>query len=280
MDYVKPADVVRSMVESGIAKSQLPVKDLLIRGFLSGAILGFATNLAILALSQTGIGIVGAILFPVGFIMIVVLGLELVTGSFALLPLGYGEGRITMGAMLANLGWVFLGNLIGGLVYAALLFVVLTTAGHGADTTGLADRFVKIAVAKTLGYQKAGTAGLVTVFVKAMLCNWMVCMGVVMALTSTSTIGKIVGAWMPIMLFFALGFEHSVVNMFVIPMGMMLGAPVSVGQWWVWNEIPVTLGNLVGGLLFTGTALYVTYGRQTRVPVGEREPVVAAVHAA
>ena len=178
--------------------------------------------------------------------------------------------------MLASLGWVFLGNLIGGLVYAGLLFIVLTTAGHGADATGMADRFIKVAAAKTLGYEKAGTAGMITVFVKAMLCNWMVCLGVVMGLTSTSTIGKIVGAWMPIMLFFALGFEHSVVNMFVIPMGMMLGAPISIGQWWVWNEIPVTLGNLVGGLLFTGMALYVTYGRQRRATVSEREPVVAA----
>lgn len=279
-DYVKPADVVRAMVEVGVAKSQLSVRDLLIRGFLSGAILGFATNLALLALNQTGIGIVGAIIFPVGFIMIVLLGLELVTGSFALLPLGYSEGRFSMGTMLANLGWVFLGNLLGGVVYAALIYIVLTTAGHGADATGLADRFIKVATAKTVAYQKAGTAGMITVFVKAMLCNWMVCLGVVMGLTSTSTIGKIAGAWMPIMLFFALGFEHSVVNMFVIPMGMMLGAPVSIGQWWIWNEIPVTLGNLVGGLLFTGMALYVTYGGQTRAPASEREAVVAAPSAA
>jgi formate/nitrite transporter len=264
------------MVESGVAKSQLSVKDLLIRGFLSGAILGFATNLAVLALNQTGIGIVGAVIFPVGFIMIVLLGLELVTGNFGLLPLGYREGRITFGTMMANLAWVFVGNLLGGIVYAVLLYIVLTTAGHGADATGLADRFVKIAAAKTLAYQKAGTAGTMTVFVKAMLCNWMVCMGVVMGLTSTSTIGKIVGAWMPIMLFFALGFEHAVVNMFVIPLGMMLGAPVSIGQWWFWNEIPVTLGNLVGGLLFTGMALYATYGGQKHPAMSERETVVAA----
>jgi formate/nitrite transporter len=264
MDYVKPLDVVRSMVDTGVAKSQLSVKDLLIRGFLSGAILGFATQLAITALAQTGIGLVGALIFPVGFIMIVLLGLELVTGSFGLLPLGYSEGRISLGAMLANFGWVFLANLIGGLVYAVLAYAALTMAGHGVDATGVAERFVKIATAKTVAYQSAGTAGMITVFVKAMLCNWMVCLGVVMAMTSTSTIGKIVGAYMPIMLFFALGFEHSVVNMFVIPIGMMLGAHVSVAQWWFWNEIPVTLGNLVGGFLFTGMALYATYGRQNR----------------
>jgi formate/nitrite transporter FocA (FNT family) len=91
----------------------------------------------------------------------------------------------------------------------------------------------------------------------------MVCFGVVMAMASTSTIGRIAGAWMPILVFFAQGFEHSVVNMFIIPAGMMMGAKVSFADWWVWNQIPVTLGNLVGGALFTGGALFLTYGRGT-----------------
>ena len=107
---------------------------------------------------------------------------------------------------------------------------------------------------------------MLTVFVKAILCNWMVCLGVVMAMSSTSTIGRIAGAWMPILIFFAQGFEHSVVNMFIIPAGMMMGAKVSLADWWVWNQIPVTLGNLVGGLVFTGLGLYVTYGREPAQP--------------
>ena len=98
-------------------------------------------------------------------------------------------------------------------------------------------------------------------FVKAVLCNWMVCLGVAMGMASTPTIGRIAACWMPIMVFFAQGFEHSVVNMFVIPAGMMVGARVSLSDWWLWNQIPVTLGNLVGGFLFAGLALYATYGR-------------------
>ena len=94
---------------------------------------------------------------------------------------------------------------------------------------------------------------------KALLCHWMVCLGVVMALTSQSTVGKIVAMGLPILTFFAQGFEHSVVNMFMIPTGMLLGAKVSVADWWLWNQIPVTLGNLVGGFTFTGLALYMTY---------------------
>src|ERR1700687_3979202 len=100
---------------------------------------------------------------------------------------------------------------------------------------------------------------MVSVFVKGILCNWLVCLGVVMAMTSTSTVGKIVATWLPIFTFFALGFEHTVVNMFIIPTGMMLGAKVSVYQWWVWNQIPVPLGNFVGGFVFTGLALYSTF---------------------
>jgi formate/nitrite transporter FocA (FNT family) len=99
------------------------------------------------------------------------------------------------------------------------------------------------------------------VFFKAVLCNWMVTMGVVLAMTSTSTAGKILAMWLPIKTFFAQGFEHSVVNMFVIPAGMFLGADVSITQWWAWNQIPVTLGNIVGGGLLTGLALYFTYGK-------------------
>jgi formate transporter len=82
---------------------------------------------------------------------------------------------------------------------------------------------------------------------------------VVLAMTTSSTIGKIAAAWLPISVFFAQGFEHTVVNMFVIPTGMLMGAKVTVADWWLWNQIPVTLGNIVGGFVFTGLALYLTH---------------------
>jgi formate/nitrite transporter FocA (FNT family) len=94
-----------------------------------------------------------------------------------------------------------------------------------------------------------------------------------MAMCATSTIGKIVGAWMPVFIFFAQGFEHSVVNMFVIPTGMLLGAKVTFADWWLWNQIPVTIGNLVGGFVFTGFALYLTHRpRPPAVPASVRVP--------
>jgi formate/nitrite transporter len=264
MDYVKPADVATAMVEAGRRKLTLPPYDLLIRGMLAGAVLGVATSLAFTGAISTGQPLVGALIFPVGLIIIVLLGLELVTGSFALLPLPWLDRDASGMAVMTNWAWVFSANLIGSIVYGALLAIALTNMG-AVEPTGVAARIIAIAEAKTTGYAVFGIAGFVTAFVKGILCNWMVCLAVVLAMSTSSTIGKIATAWMPIFIFFAQGFEHAVVNMFIIPTGMMLGAKVTLGDWWLWNQIPVTLGNIIGGFVFTGLALYLTY-RPQRAP--------------
>jgi len=258
MDYVKPADVASAMVETGRRKLTLSPVDLVIRGALAGGILAAATSLALTGAVQTGQPLVGALIFPVGLILIVLLGLDLVTGAFGLVPLPWVERDASAGSLLANFAWIFLGNLIGSVVYGGLLAIALTNFGTAAPA-GVAARIIAVAEAKTLGYEAIGFAGMVTVFVKAMLCNWMVCLAIVAAMTTSSTIGKIACAYMPVFIFFAQGFEHSVVNMFIIPTGMMMGAKITVAEWWLWNQIPVTLGNLVGGFIFTGLALYITH---------------------
>jgi formate/nitrite transporter len=265
MDYVKPADLACAMVNAGRSKLALPPLDLLIRGGLAGGILAAATSLAITGAVQTNVQLVGALIFPVGLILIVLLGLDLVTGSFGLLPLPWLENDADAKTMLANWGWVFLGNLIGSVVYGGLLAIALTNFGTTAPA-GVAAKIVALAESKTAGYEVLGLAGMISVFVKAMLCNWMVCLAVVAAMTTSSTIGKIACAYMPVFIFFAQGFEHSVVNMFIIPTGMMMGAKVTVAQWWLWNQIPVTFGNLVGGFFFTGLALYLTHKPRTAAP--------------
>jgi formate/nitrite transporter len=271
MDYLKPADVVAALIDAGMRKASLSIRDLLIRGALSGAILGIATSLAITASIQSGVAMVGALIFPVGFVMIVLLNLELVTGSFAVLPMAQMEGAIRLIAVLRNWSWAFLGNLLGSMLYALLLWGALTMFGE-VPGGAVADRIVAIAEAKTLAYAAHGGAGWGAAFVKAMLCNWMVCLGVVMAVVGQSTISKIVAAWLPICMFFGLAFEHAVVNMFVIPAGMLLGAKTSLYDWWVWNQIPVTLGNFAGGFLFTGLALYATFRpRQQPKPTDAKE---------
>ncbi|WP_248924510.1 formate/nitrite transporter family protein [Paenibacillus hamazuiensis] len=258
MDFVKPEQVLEQMVQAGANKANLSIKDLLIRGFLGGAILAFATTFAFTATAQTKLGLVGAVVFPVGFVMIVLLGLELVTGSFALIPLAVLEKRVTVRQMLNNFWWVIVGHVAGSIAYAALFYAAATNFGHVSDNA-VVQTIIKAAETKTNGYSGIGFDGMVAVFSKAILCNWMVTLGAVMAMTSQSTLGKIAAMWLPILTFFAQGFEHAVVNMFVIPAGMMYGANVTLSGWWLWNQIPVLLGNFVGGVLFTGIFLYLTH---------------------
>jgi len=259
MAYVKPEEVVENMLQAGTKKAGLTVKDMLIRGALSGAFLGYATTLAVVAATQTGLSIVGALIFPVGFVMIILLGLELATGNFALIPIAVKDGRVSLGQLAYNWTWVLIGNLIGSILYAALYYVVITKMGHvDPATIAAAKKIMAIAEHKTIDYAHLGFDGTISAFTSAILCNWMVTLGAVMALTSTTTIGKIAAMWLPIMTFFALGYEHAIVNMFVIPAGIMLGANVTIADWWLWNEIPVLLGNIVGGMVFTGFALYLT----------------------
>jgi formate transporter len=261
MDYVVPAEVVSDAMNAAVKKAALPVRDMLIRGALSGAFLGYATSLVFVALSQGLPGIVGAIIFPVGFVILVLLGFELATGNFALLPAALMDRRISGGAMLRNWTWVYVGNLLGSVLYALLFYLAITS--FGANNGGaLGDQLRQAAQKKTLGYATLGMAGWGTAFIKAMLCNWMVTVGAMLAFASRSTIGKIVAMWLPITIFFAHGYEHSIVNMFVIPAGMLLGAPVSLRQWWFWNQVPVTLGNILAGALFTGIAFWYTFARK------------------
>jgi formate/nitrite transporter len=265
------------MVETGALKLDLPVHHLLIRGALAGAYLGIATSMAVTAAVETGSWLVGSLLFPFGLCLAILLRTEIITGSFALLPCATADGSANacITRVLKNWGWVFLGNLIGSTLYAAMLAIVLTTAGDaGLSATGM--KMIAIAEAKTNYYASHGSAGMLTVFTKGILCNWMVSLAVVFAFATTSLSGKILAIWGPTLLFFSQGFEHAVVNMFAIPVGMLLGAHVTLVDWWVWNQIPVTLGNLVGGMLCTGLAIYFTHRPAQAVSAA---PVVIAPQA-
>ncbi len=183
-----------------------------------------------------------------------------------------------MGAMLRNWTWVFAGNLLGSCLYAFLFWAAITSFGT-ANGGALGDLVRQAAVKKTVGYATLGGAGWGTAFVKAVLCNWMVTIGTMLAFASRSTAGKVIGMWLPITTFFAHGYEHSVVNMFLIPAGMLLKAPVSTAQWWIWNQIPVTLGNVLAGALFTGVALWWTHARKQQEPLAEADAAIAVVAA-
>jgi formate/nitrite transporter len=280
LDYVQPAELVNDVVRAASKKASLSVRDLLLRSFLAGGLLAYATSLVFVVLAQNVAPIVGALLFPAGFVILVLLGLELATGNFALLPAGWAAGEVSLAAMFRNLAWVYLGNLAGSLFYAGLFYLAITNSGTAGG--GAVGELVKAAaLKKTVGYLALGWRGWETAFIKGILCNWMVTLGAVLAMASRSTIGKVVAMWLPIMTFFAQGYEHSIVNMFVIPAGRFFGAPVTVGQWWIWNQIPVTLGNFVSGALLTGLALYVTNAPKKtatlEISLGNAAPAAATV---
>jgi formate/nitrite transporter len=260
MAYLVPSEFVTKMVDAGESKIHMATRDALIRAYMAGAILALAAVFAVTASVQTGSPLVGAILFPVGFCMLYLLGFDLLTGVFVLTPLALIDKRpgVTLNGVLKNWGIVFIGNFLGALTVAFLMSVVFTYGFSTAPSkVGLA--IGGIGEARTLGYAQYGLAGWMTIFVRGMLCNWMVSTGVVGAMISTTVSGKVIAMWMPIMLFFGMAFEHSVVNMFLFPSAMMMGGNFSIMDYMIWNEIPTVLGNLVGGLAFTGLTLYTTH---------------------
>ncbi|MGV0954807.1 MAG: formate/nitrite transporter family protein [Fluviibacter sp.] len=262
MSYLMPSEFVTKMVDAGESKIYMATRDALIRAYMAGAILALAAVFAITAGVMSGSPLVGAILFPVGFCMLYLMGFDLLTGVFVLTPLAWLDKRpgVTIKGILKNWGIVFIGNFLGALT-VALMMSFIFTYGFSIEPNEIGAKIGHIGEARTLGYAKYGLMGWFTIFFRGMLCNWMVSMGVVGAMISTSVSGKIMAMWMPIMLFFAMTFEHSVVNMFLFPSGLMMGGNFSILDYFIWNEIPVVLGNLVGGLAFTGLTLYTTHIR-------------------
>jgi len=262
MSYLFPSEFVTSMVDAGESKIFMSTRDTLIRSYMAGAILALAAAFAITISVQTGSPLIGAILFPVGFSMLYLMGFDLLTGVFVLTPLALIDKRpgVTITGVLRNWGLVFIGNFAGALT-VSFMMAVLFTYGFSVAPNAVGQTIAQIGEVRTLGYAQYGAAGMFTLFIRGMLCNWMVSLGVVGAMISTSVSGKVIAMWMPIMLFFAMGFEHSVVNMFLFPSAIIMGGNFSVMDYLFWNEIPTVVGNLFGGLAFTGLTLYSTHIR-------------------
>ncbi|QEE62082.1 formate/nitrite transporter family protein [Salinibacterium sp. dk2585] len=262
MSYVKPADLVTTMIEAGESKVLMSTRDTLVRASMGGALLALAAAFAVTVTVTTGMPLLGAILFPVGFIMLYLLGFDLLTGVFVLAPLAWLAKRpgITIAGVLRNWGLVFVGNFIGAFMVAVLMAIVVTF-GFATAPNEVGQAIGHIGEGRTVGYAEHGAAGMLTLFVRGVLCNWMVSLGVAGAMIAKDVPGKALAMWMPIMLFFFMGFEHSIVNMFLFPSGLLLGGDFTVMDYLIWNEIPTVLGNLVGGLTFTAIPLYVTHAR-------------------
>ncbi|MGO2112951.1 MAG: formate/nitrite transporter family protein [Pseudoclavibacter sp.] len=277
MSYIKPAELANQMVEYGASKIHLATRDMLIRAFMGGSMLALGAVFAVTVSTQTGEPLLGALLFPVGFVLLYLLGYDLLTGVFTLAPLARIAKRpgVTWGGVLRCWGLVFLGNLAGA-VLIAFFVTVYVTYGFTTPPNEIGQNIAEIGHGRTVGYAEHGFGGMATLFIRAVLCNWMVSTGVVAAMMSTTVQGKVIGMWLPICLFFYLGFEHSIVNLFLFPAGLMMGAEFTLGDYLVWNELPTVLGNLVGGLLFVGLAIYWTHGRTAPARFPNSRAIAAA----
>ena len=262
MSYLVPSEFVTKMVDAGESKIYMSTRDTVIRAYMAGALLTLAAAFAVTITVNTGQPLLGAVLFPVGFCMLYIFGFDLLTGVFVLCPLAWLDKRpgVTIKGILRNWGLVFIGN-FGGAFTVAFLMTIVCTFGFSSEPNAVGQALGHIGESRTIGYKEHGAAGMLTLFVRGALCNWMVSAGVVGAMVSSHVSGKVIAMWMPIMVFFYMTFEHSIVNMFLFPSGLMMGGNFSIADYLLWNEIPTVVGNLVGGLLFTGLTLYATHVR-------------------
>jgi formate/nitrite transporter FocA (FNT family) len=229
VSYLVPTEFVTKMIDAGEAKIFMSTRDTVVRAYMAGAILALAAWFAVTINVATGQPLVGALLFPVGFVMLNLLGFDLLTGVFVLTPLALLDRRpgVTVAGIMRNWGLVFVGNFVGALTVAFMMAFV-TTFGFTQAPDKVGTALANIGEARTLGYASHGFLGMLTLFIRGVLCNWMVSTGVVGAMISTTVPGKVIAMWMPILVFFYMVvFEHSVVNMFLFPAALMLHAPSS-----------------------------------------------------
>ena len=278
--FKSPADTAKACVGIAALKEKAPLSNLLLLSFLAGAYIAFGGLLAevatggLAAVAPPGmVKLIFGAVFPVGLMLVVIAGSELFTGNCMYMPLGILQGEASIMGLIRNwLGsWVF--NLIGALFVAYFLAV----ASGILATPPFSGAAIQIAQTKALGgAQFIGAAGTTLTsitwgeaFWRAIGCNWLVCLAVYLAIASDDVIGKVLGIWFPIMAFVTIGFEHSVANMFFIPVGIFLGGGVTWSQFFINNMIPVTLGNIVGGAVFVAVIYWWTYLRGTGIPKAE-----------
>lgn len=252
MAYNKPDQIAKVTVEMGIKKAHNPLLTVLILGFLGGAFiaLGFLLDIRVIAGAPKEWGsiasFIGAAVFPIGLILVLLAGGELLTGNMMAVPLSRLAKRITTGEMCKNLVLITISNFVGAL-FVAYFF------GHvvGLTSSGVyLDKLVDMAGHKL-------DDSFLQAFISGIGCNWLVALAVWLSYGADNMSGKILGIWFPTMAFVAIGFQHVVANMFLIPAAIFEGY-FSWGDYFR-NFVPVWLGNLVGGALFVAGAYWTAY---------------------
>lgn len=270
MAYYKPQQIAEITVENGVKKTKNPLLSVLILGFLAGAFisLGFLLDIRVIAgapASWGGIaGFIGAAVFPIGLILTLLAGGELLTGNMMAVSLAKISGRISWGAWIKNLSLVTISNFAGAL-FVAYFF------GH---VTGLTSDGIYLEKLVAMAEHKLHD-GFLAAFISGIGCNWLVALAVWLSYGSDQMSGKILGIWFPTMAFVAIGFQHVVANMFLIPAAIFEGY-FSWGDY-IANFVPVWLGNLTGGAVFVALAYWAVYLKDgKKAPALETVPGQAA----
>ena len=254
--FLSPAQAAAFVSESGLRVLSQPFAKTLVLSLLAGVYIGFGAQLSTVvtqdAQAHLGLGLsrfLGGSVFSLGLMLIVICGAELFTGN-SLLTKTALERKISWGAIARNWTLVILGNLAGSLFFAALMFYSDLWRTGNLEQQALAIAGAKVQI-------PFGAA-----LIRGILCNWLVCLAVFMAAAARDIAGKILACYVPIMAFVASGFEHSVANMYFIPTGLFINEATGsklphldwAGFWH--NLIPVTLGNVLGGVVFVGCAYW------------------------
>ncbi len=282
MNFQSPAEIAIAICNAGKTKAEMAFTKLVLLGILAGVYIGFGANLAtkIGSMDPAPGSAIGQFLFgacfSVGLMLVVIAGAELFTGNNMACMASSMNGQSSWGGLVYNWTVVFVTNFIGSILLVYIIFYSNYWIAPDATTGALAitaqgSKALAIAKGKlTLTWTQA--------FFRAILCNWLVCLAVWMATGAKDIIGKIFAIFFPIMAFVSSGFEHSVANMFFIPMGITIAsanpeaaaaalkmtpeavtALYSYGTFFVNNLVPVTLGNIVGGGIFVGAIYWMIY---------------------
>lgn len=252
MSDLYPDQILQATIEKGKAKAAGSTLSLSLLGFLGGAFisLGYLAYIRVVGGMPHEWGslavLLGAAVFPIGLVCILIGGGELITGNMMVVPVAWLAKKISLAAWGRNWLIVTLANVVGA-------FFVAWFFGHYVGLTEGEVLHKTIAVA-----QGKVSSGFGRAFVSGIGCNWMVCMGVWLCYGAHSISGKVLGIWFPIMIFVLIGFQHVVANMFVIPAAIWAGADITWMQFWE-NMVSVYLGNAVGGAVFVGAMYLYAY---------------------
>ncbi len=285
MVFHPPVAIVAKAADAGKYKVGLPAWNMALRGLMAGSYIAMGGALATVcstgAAAFLGAGfaklILGAV-FPVGLIMIVLTGAELFTGDAMLAPMAAFIHKVSWAGVLNLWVWVYIGNLIGSLLFAYIMAYGPLTAFDAAGAATV-NAFGLTAVNIALGkVAYVGALAQWSLFLKAIACNWLVNLAVLLGICADDLIGKFFGIWFPIMAFVSTGFEHCVANMYFIPTGIMTSGMLNAEQiatigaaklqtltWvtmWTNNVIMATIGNIVGGLFFVGVLYWVAFRKE------------------